>query len=110
MSSVTAALGTVFAPYAEPVFTRCVKLVATTLHQVFLADQNPDQYDSPDMEFMVVALDLLSGLVQGLGHLVDPLVANSDPPLLSLLSVCIHASIPKHAMLSIHESYALIGD
>ena len=66
-----------------------------------MADQNPDQYDSPDMEFMVVALDLLSGLVQGLGHLVDPLVANSDPPLLSLLSVCIHASVLKQICIHV---------
>ncbi|KAI8146257.1 armadillo-type protein [Fennellomyces sp. T-0311] len=106
LSSVTAALGTVFAPYAEPVFTRCVKLVATTLHQTYMADQNPDEYDQPDVEFMVVALDLLSGLVQGLGQLVDPLVANSDPPLLSLLAVCIHDPVTE----VLQATYALIGD
>ncbi|KAI9485129.1 armadillo-type protein [Zychaea mexicana] len=106
LSSVTAALGTVFAPYAEPVFTRCVKLVSTTLHQIFMADQNPDEFDPPDVEFMVVSLDLLSGLVQGLGQLIEPLVANSDPPLLSLLAVCIHDPVTE----VLQATYALIGD
>lgn len=73
-------------------FTRCVKLVASTLQQVFLSDQNPDEYDPPDVDCIVVALGLLSGLVQGLGHLVEPLIANSNPPLLSLLAVCVHVS------------------
>ena len=95
-----------FAPYAEPVFTRCVKLVATTLHQIFMADQNPDEYDPPDVEFMVVALDLLSGLVQGLGQLIDPLVASSDPPLISLLAVCIHDPVTE----VLQATNALIGD
>lgn len=71
---------------------RCVKLVSATLHQIFLADQSPEEHDPPEIEFMVVALDLLSGLVQGMGQLVEPLVATSDPPLLSLLAVCIHVS------------------
>lgn len=41
---------------------------------------------------MVVALDLLSGLVQGLDNLVEPLIAKSEPPLLSLVAVCVHVS------------------
>ncbi|KAI9322269.1 Transportin-PC [Dichotomocladium elegans] len=124
LSSVTAALGTVFAPYAEPVFTRCVKLVARTLQEIYLADQHPDQCDPPDVEFMIVALDLLSGLVQGLGQLIDPLVANSEPSLLSLLNICIHVcadKLPKFAKQTdfsakdpvtevLQATYALIGD
>ncbi|ORY98161.1 armadillo-type protein [Syncephalastrum racemosum] len=106
LSSVTAALGTGFTPYAEPVFMRCVKLVSATLHQIFLADQSPEEHDPPEIEFMVVALDLLSGLVQGMGQLVEPLVATSDPPLLSLLAVCIHDPVTE----VLQATYALIGD
>ncbi|KAI9323497.1 Transportin-PC [Dichotomocladium elegans] len=106
LSSVTAALGTGFAPYAEPVFTRCVKLVASSIYQDLLADQNPDDYTQPDADCIIVALGLLSGLVQGLGQMVDPLIANSNPPLLSLLAVCIHD--PDAGVLQ--ATNALIGD
>jgi transportin-1 len=40
----------------------------------------------PDKDFMVVALDLLSGLAEGLGSLISQLVANSE--LLPLLYQC----------------------
>lgn len=40
----------------------------------------------PDKDFMVVALDLLSGLAEGLGTLISPLVSNSD--ILPLLYQC----------------------
>ncbi|KAI8376232.1 armadillo-type protein [Radiomyces spectabilis] len=106
LSSITAALGTGFALFAEPVFTRCVKLVASTLHETYLADQQPHMMEPPDVGFMVVALDLLSGMVQGMGAEVDPLVAKSDPPILSLLAVCIHDPVTE----VLQSTYALIGD
>ncbi|KAI7864176.1 armadillo-type protein [Spinellus fusiger] len=105
LSSITTALGVGFAPFAEPVFSRCVKLVASYLHETFLATQ-AHNYDPPDVEFMIVALDLLSGVTQGLGKLVDPLVAASDPPLVSLLAVCIHDPVTE----VLQSTYALIGD
>jgi len=40
--------------------------------------QNPDQFDPPDKDFMIVALDLLSGLAEGLNQQIEGLVANSD--------------------------------
>lgn len=52
--------------------------------QAALAD--PQHYDTPDKEFMIVALDLLSGLAEGLGAQVDQLVAQSN--LIPLLYQC----------------------
>ena len=48
--------------------------------------QTPDQYDPPDKDFMIVALDLLSGLAEGLEHHIEALVAGSN--ILKLLFQC----------------------
>ena len=44
---------------------------------------NPDAYEAPDKDFMIVALDLLSGLTEGLGEHIESLAANCN--LLALL-------------------------
>ncbi|CAG8754720.1 18630_t:CDS:2, partial [Racocetra fulgida] len=101
LSSVTTALGLGFQPFAQPVFERCVKLIHNTLVQYQLHQQNPT-LDMPDKDFMIVALDLLSGLTQGLGNQIEALVSNSTPSLLSLLSDPV-AEVRQSA-------YALLGD
>lgn len=57
-----------------------------------MADQNPETVVPPNVEFLIAALDLLSGIVQGLGATIEPLIAKTNPPLLSLLVNCIHVS------------------
>lgn len=52
--------------------------------------QQPDQYEAPDKDFMIVALDLLSGLAEGLGGHVDTLVARSN--IMTLLFQCMQVS------------------
>jgi transportin-1 len=47
----------------------------------------------PDKDFMVVALDLLSGLAEGLGNLIAPLVAKSE--ILGLLYQCMKVYLKK---------------
>ena len=60
LSSIATALQTGFLPYCEPVFGRCILLVQQTLETT--------GSDAPlDKDFMIVALDLLSGLAEGLG-------------------------------------------
>lgn len=49
-------------------------------------NQHPDQYEAPDKDFMIVALDLLSGLAEGLGAHVEQLVARSN--IMTLLFQC----------------------
>lgn len=48
--------------------------------------QHPEQYEAPDKDFMIVALDLLSGLAEGLGCHVEQLVARSN--IMTLLFQC----------------------
>ena len=47
---------------------------------------HPDQVDMPDKDFMVVALDLLSGLAEGLETHIEPFVAKTK--IVSLLFQC----------------------
>ncbi|CAJ0823134.1 10578_t:CDS:10, partial [Entrophospora sp. SA101] len=105
LSSVTTALGLGFQPFADPVFDRCVKLIHTTILQFQAHQQNPS-LDIPDKDFMIVALDLLSGLTQGLGSSIEVLVVKSNPPLLPLLNACLNDPVAEVRQ----SAYALLGD
>jgi transportin-1 len=70
------------------VYTRCVLLVCKTLEECRLCAMDPT-LDEPDKDFMIVALDLLSGIVQALNTDAEPLVASTNPPIVQLLSLCI---------------------
>nr|VWO95736.1 Phosphoinositide phospholipase C (EC [Ganoderma boninense] len=105
LASVTIAMGPSFLPYAGPIFERCQTIVHTSLLQYQAYQQNPDM-DEPDRSFLVVALDLLSGLTQGLGLALEPHILRGQPNLLSLLTVCL-----KHPHAAVRQSgYALVGD
>ncbi|POW17823.1 hypothetical protein PSHT_06262 [Puccinia striiformis] len=69
LSSVVIAIGPAFAPYAPAVFERCVRIVANSLEAYSLCIKHPGEFEPPDKTFLIVALDLLSGLTQGLGTL-----------------------------------------
>lgn len=98
-------MGHSFLPYAPPVFERCCSIIHTSLLQYHRFQQNPD-LDEPDKSFLVVALDLLSGLTQGLNMALEPLMTHSQPNLLTLLTICF-----KHLQAPVRQSaYALFGD
>lgn len=98
------ALQSGFLPYCEPVYQRCVTLVQKTLAQAMMYTQHPEQYEAPDKDFMIVALDLLSGLAEGLGGHVEQLVARSN--IMTLLFQCMQDSMPEVRQ----SSFALLGD
>ncbi|KAL0072500.1 hypothetical protein AAF712_000263 [Marasmius tenuissimus] len=108
LASVTIAMGPSFLPYAGPVFERCAMLIHHSLLRYQAFQQNPD-LDEPDKSFLVVALDLLSGLTQGLGMQLAPKFINqSNPNLLALLT---HTVCLRHRQASVRQSaYALVGD
>jgi transportin-1 len=81
------AAGRGFAGHAVPVFERCVRIIREILMQFEKYRHNPNSMEEPDKTFLVVSLDLLSGLTQGLGTEIDPLYINSD--ILNLLCHCI---------------------
>ncbi|BFZ16696.1 hypothetical protein BsWGS_19736 [Bradybaena similaris] len=104
LSSVATALQLGFLPYCEPVYRRCVCLVEQTLAQNYANMIQPDQYDAPDKDFMIVALDLLSGLAEGLEGHIEGLV--SDCCTLKLLYQCMQDPMPEVRQ----SSFALLGD
>ncbi|KAI8061151.1 armadillo-type protein [Gongronella butleri] len=101
LSSVTTALGKGFQPFAEPVYSRCVSLVCRTIEEA-----HQPGGEEPDKDFMVVALDLLSGIVQALNTDAEPLVAATNPPVPQFLALCITDEVPEVRQ----SAYALLGD
>ncbi|GFY75588.1 transportin-1 [Trichonephila inaurata madagascariensis] len=104
LSSVATALQSGFLPYCEPVFRRCLSLVEQTLNQTMANVSNPEQFEAPDKDFMIVALDLLSGLAEGLNGHIEALVMSSN--IMQLLYQCMQDSMPEVRQ----SSFALLGD
>ncbi|KAG5526843.1 hypothetical protein RHGRI_032939 [Rhododendron griersonianum] len=100
-TSIAQALGTGFLQFAQPVFQRCINIIQSQQ----LAKVNPVsagvQYDK---EFVVCSLDLLSGLVEGLGSGIESLVSQSS--LKDLLLQCCMDDAPDVRQ----SAFALLGD
>ena len=80
-----------------------MKLVEQTLLQERLCHENAD-LEPPNKDFAIVALDLLSGLAEGMGKLLEPFVANSN--LLQLMGQCMLDQLPEVRQ----SAFALLGD
>ena len=106
LSSVATALQEGFLPYCEPVYKRCVSLVEQTLNQAIAHSQNPDQLDPPDKDFMIVALDLLSGLAEGLDGHIERLVSSSNIMHLLYQCVQVRSPMPSRFQLSLFVVFA----
>lgn len=50
----------------------------------------PEQFEPPDKDFMIVALDLLSGLAEGLEGQIEQFVVSSN--IMTLLFQCMQVS------------------
>ena len=115
LTSVSTALGPGFLPYATPVFQRCLRIIQRTLQQQQQADAanavirarggDEDEMEYVDSEFIVCALDLLSGLAEGLEGQLDSLLSQ-HPQLLQLLYDCMQDRDPDVRQ----SSFALLGD
>lgn len=103
LSSVATALQSGFLPYSKPVYERCVSLTEKTLEQINRASIDPE-VEQPDKDFMIVALDLLSGLAEGLEQHIEVFVANSN--IMLLLFQCMQDKMPEVRQ----SSFALLGD
>lgn len=66
--------------------------------------QHPEQYEPPDKDFMIVALDLLSGLAEGLNGHIEKLVESSN--IMQLLHMSMQDTMPEVRQ----SSFALLGD
>ncbi|KAI0376545.1 armadillo-type protein [Hypomontagnella monticulosa] len=103
LSYVAMALNDAFTPYAQPIFVRCV----TIIHGNLEASMNLGANDTPDKDFLVTSLDLLSAIIQAL----DPaksakLVQESQPAFFELLLICMEDPTDEVRQ----SAYALLGD
>ena len=92
LSYVATALGLVFAPFAAPIFYRCVRIIHQNLEmyiQAARADRDGAAVSEwPDKDFLVTSLDLLSAVVQALDSTSAELVASAQPGFFDLLIIC----------------------
>ncbi|ESZ97619.1 putative Importin subunit beta-2 [Sclerotinia borealis F-4128] len=106
LSYVATALADSFAPFAAPVFTRCVIIIHQNLQEFMAAVNNPG-LDTPDKDFLVTSLDLLSAIIQAVDDTQSAaLVSDSQPQLFELLVYCMED--PENDVRQ--SSYALLGD
>ncbi|TDZ31528.1 Importin subunit beta-2 [Colletotrichum spinosum] len=106
LSYVAMALGAAFTPYAQPIFTRCVNIIHVNLEQSMNATNNP-ALDSPDKDFLVTSLDLLSAIIQALDEQKkQELIHSSESSFFELLSFCLED--PQDDVRQ--SAYALLGD
>ncbi|KNZ74056.1 hypothetical protein J132_08315 [Termitomyces sp. J132] len=67
--------------------------------------QQNTKLDKPNKSFPVIALNLLSGLIQGLRPQLEPVIQISQPNLLNLLTVCL-----KHPQAPVQQfAYSLVS-
>ncbi|CAL3965095.1 unnamed protein product [Diplocarpon coronariae] len=106
LSYVASALAESFAPFAQPVFKRCIQIIHQNLEEYLASVHNPI-LDTPDKDFLVTSLDLLSAIIQALeGKQSAELVSGSQPRLFELLQFCLED--PENDVRQ--SSYALLGD
>lgn len=104
LSSIATALQSGFLPYCAPVYQRCISLIEQTINQDAAHEANPGQVEAPEKERMIVALDLLSGLAEGLDGHIETLVSESN--IMQLMFRCMQDSQPEVRQ----SSFALLGD
>jgi len=109
LTVVAQALGTVFLPFAENVFGRCLHVIELTLQASKEAERIQaagGDADLPDKEFMVCAIDLLSGLAEALGDQTESIVGRYSSRALGALYECAKDLDPDVRQ----SAFALLGD
>lgn len=104
LSSIAVALCEGFKPHSEAVYRRCLSLVEQNLQQAIRFNIDPENTDMPNKDFTIAALDLLSGLAEGIKEGITDLVASSN--IMDLALQCMHDTLPEVRQ----SSFALLGD
>ena len=106
LSYVAMALNDAFAPYAPPIFRRCVNIIHQNLEQSMAQANNP-ALDVPDKDFLVTSLDLISAIIQALDKEKSAtLVEESKQAFFELLILCMEDPTDEVRQ----SAYAVLGD
>ncbi|CDK28884.1 unnamed protein product [Kuraishia capsulata CBS 1993] len=108
MSAVAATLGEEFAPYAQGVYERCLRILSRCLELNKLCLVDPS-LEEPNTGFAITAFDLIDGLVQGLGVHFGELIMMHESQGVSLMSLLI-ANFDDQESDVRQSAYALLGD
>ncbi|KAJ1735016.1 hypothetical protein LPJ61_000769 [Coemansia biformis] len=105
LSAIALAVGPGFKPYAQSIYERSVHIVGETLQLSQQASQDPS-VEAPNKDLVIVALDLISSVVQALGADSQLLVADHGGVALQLVGMCM-----VDAETDVRQSaFALLGD
>jgi transportin-2 len=88
MSGVCSALGSLILPMAQPIFQRSFNLISYHVQARAVIKTNP-QATIPEDEFLVTALDLLSGLSEALQGSMESLISSAQPHFTQVLGMCL---------------------
>eukprot|EP00842_Homolaphlyctis_polyrhiza_P004959 jgi/Hompol1/5464/HPOL_004458-RA len=105
-SSLAVSFGTGFMPLAPTIWSRCLRIIHGSLIQYEQFTSSGGNGLEPDKDFLIVSLDLLSGVVHGLGAASEQLVVSGQPNAIDLLIACMN-----HPYSEVRQSAcALVGD
>ncbi|KAJ2449610.1 hypothetical protein EV183_004790 [Coemansia sp. RSA 2336] len=105
LSAIALGLGPGFRPYSQPIYERSVQIAGETLQMCQQAQQDPS-LDAPNKDLVIVALDLISSIVQALGEESQQLIAQHNCVALQLVGMCM-----VDAETDVRQSaFALLGD
>jgi len=106
ISYVATSLSDSFAPFAVPIFARCIRIIHQNLEE-YLTAVNNEPMEKPDKDFLVTSLDLLSAIIQALDSAkAGELVLSAQPRFFDLLQFCMEDPFNDVRQ----SSYALLGD
>ncbi|KAJ2778423.1 hypothetical protein GGI15_004181 [Coemansia interrupta] len=105
LSAIALALGPGFAPYAQMVYERCLRIVGETLQVCQQAAQDPS-IEAPDRDLVIVALDLISAIIQAIGENSQHLLADLNRVALQMVAMCMVDPVTDVRQ----SAFALLGD
>ncbi|AET40021.1 Kap104p Ecym_5255 [Eremothecium cymbalariae DBVPG len=106
LSYVSASLGERFMPMAPDVYNRAFRILVHCVDMETKSHSDPT-IQVPEKDFTITSLDLIDGLVQGLGQKSQEILfPNNDVTILQLMLQCLND--PNHDVRQ--STFALLGD
>ncbi|KAF1781744.1 Armadillo-type fold [Phytophthora cactorum] len=104
LAPVAQALGNGFQEFAMNVYVRCQRIIENELLADAMSEQSPNEFDEGDPELIVCALDLVSGMIEGLQNNSEALLNGSN--ILNVLMSCV-----RHEVMDVRQSaMGVVGD
>lgn len=97
-------LGVSLMPIVPRITQRCTRLILQGARAAQMWLQNPNEFEKPDREVMAASIDLLSGIVEGLGTRVSEVLAQHN-------FIMVLPEVLKDTALQVKQSaFAFMGD